>query len=102
MQETNQRVATLEKNIVLLLNKLKDNHYAITSLHSQLEESKSKAQALIGENTALKSENDSLTVANSLLGSNESNATTKHKINTLIEQVDACINQLHEMVWVNC
>ena len=87
MKETNQRVATLEKNIVLLLNKLKDNHYAITSLRSQLEESKSQAQALIEENTALKSENDSLTVANSLLGSNESNATTKHKINTLIEQV---------------
>ena len=102
MQETNQRVATLEKNIVLLLNKLKDNHYAIMSLRSQLEESKHQAQALIEENTALKSENDSLTVANSLLGSNESNATTKHKINTLIEQVDACINQLHEMVWVNC
>jgi hypothetical protein len=40
MDESNQSVATLEQNIVLLLNKLKDNHYAIESLRQQLEESK--------------------------------------------------------------
>ena len=97
MQESNQRVATLEKNIVLLLNKLKDNHYELESLRTQLDESKSKQATLDQENKVLKSENDSLTMANSLLGSNESNATTKHKINALIQQVDACINQLEEM-----
>ena len=47
MQETNQRVAALEKNIVLLLNKLKDNHHALESLRSQLDESKVKQNALI-------------------------------------------------------
>ena len=102
MTESNQRVAQLEQNIVLLLNKLKDNHYAIESLRQQLEDNQSKLKTIEEEKQALKKENDSLTMANSLLGSNESNATTKHKINTLIEQVDACINQLHEMVWVNC
>ena len=46
MHETNQRVAALEKNIVLLLNKLKDNHHALESLRSQLDESKVKQNAL--------------------------------------------------------
>lgn len=97
MQDSNQRVVDLEKNVVLLLNKLKDNHYAIESLQAQLAQSTQKCSTLEADNNALKKENESLAVANSLLGSNESNATTKHKINALIQQIDACIDQLHQM-----
>ncbi len=97
MTESNQRVAQLEQNIVLLLNKLKDNHYALESLRQQLEDNQSKLKAIEEEKQALKRENDSLTMANSLLGSNESNATTKHKINALIQQVDTCIDQLQQL-----
>lgn len=97
MTESNQRVAQLEQNIVLLLNKLKDNHYALESLRLQLEDNQSKLKAIEEEKQALKKENDSLTMANSLLGSNESNATTKHKINALIQQVDTCIDQLQQL-----
>ena len=97
MDESNQSLATLEQNIVLLLNKLKDNHYAIESLRHQLEECKSVQQKLGEENMVLKNENDSLTVANSLLGSDQSNVTTKNKINTLIQEVDACIVQLNQI-----
>ena len=97
MTESNQRVAQLEQNIVLLLNKLKDNHYALESLRLQLEDHQSKLKAIEEEKQALKRENDSLTMANSLLGSNESNATTKHKINALIQQVDTCIDQLQQL-----
>jgi len=97
MTESNQRVAKLEQNIVLLLNKLKDNHYALESLRQQLEDNQSKLKAIEEEKQALKKENDSLTMANSLLGSNESNATTKHKINALIQQVDTCIDQLQQL-----
>ena len=97
MDESNQSVATLEQNIVLLLNKLKDNHYAIESLRQQLEESKIIQQNLDEENKKLKTENDSLTVANSLLGSEQSNVTTKNKINSLIQEVDACIVQLNQI-----
>ena len=97
MTESNQRVAQLEQNIVLLLNKLKDNHYALESLRQQLEDNQSKLKAIEEEKLALKKENDSLTMANSLLGSNESNATTKHKINALIQQVDTCIDQLQQL-----
>ncbi|MDC1030071.1 hypothetical protein OAR07_02180 [Flavobacteriaceae bacterium] len=97
MDESNQSVATLEQNIVLLLNKLKDNHYAIESLRQQLEESKIIQQKIDEENKKLKTENDSLTVANSLLGSEQSNVTTKNKINSLIQEVDACIVQLNQI-----
>ncbi|MDB9823647.1 hypothetical protein OAC16_00645 [Flavobacteriaceae bacterium] len=97
MDESKQSLATLEQNIVLLLNKLKDNHYAIESLRHQLEECKSVQQKLGEENMVLKNENDSLTVANSLLGSDQSNVTTKNKINTLIQEVDACIVQLNQI-----
>ena len=97
MTESNQRVAQLEQNIVLLLNKLKDNHYALESLRQQLEDNQSKLKAIEEKKQALKKENDSLTMANSLLGSNESNATTKHKINALIQQVDTCIDQLQQL-----
>ena len=97
MTESNQRVAQLEQNIVLLLNKLKDNHYALETLRQQLEDNQSKLKAIEEEKQALKKENNSLTMANSLLGSNESNATTKHKINALIQQVDTCIDQLQQL-----
>lgn len=97
MNESNQRVAQLEQNIVLLLNKLKDNHYALESLRLQLEDNQSKLKAIEEEKQVLRNENDSLTMANSLLGSNESNASTKHKINALIQQVDTCINQLQQL-----
>lgn len=97
MNESENSIVTLEKNIVLLLNKLNDNHYALESLRKQLEESKHQQQKLSEENQELKVQNDSLAVANSLLGSNTSNVTTKHKINTLILQVDACIEELQQM-----
>ena len=97
MTESNQRIAQLEQNIVLLLNKLKDNHYALETLRQQLEDNQSKLKTIEEDKQALKKENDSLTMANSLLGSNESNATTKHKINALIQQVDTCIDQLQQL-----
>ena len=97
MTESNQRIAQLEQNIVLLLNKLKDNHYALETLRQQLEDNQSKLKTIEEEKQALKKENDSLTMANSLLGSTESNATTKHKINALIQQVDTCIDQLQQL-----
>ena len=97
MNESNQRIAQLEQNIVLLLNKLKDNHYSLESLRQQLEHHQVKLKEVEEERQSLKKENDSLTMANSLLGSNKSNATTKHKINALIQQVDTCIDQLQQL-----
>ena len=49
------------------------------------------------ENKQLKEKIDSLSMANSLLGSQDSNVTTKNKIDVLIQQIDACIEELHQM-----
>ena len=54
MTKSNQLVAQLEQNIVLLLNKLKDNHYALESLRKQLEDNQSKLKEIEEEKQALK------------------------------------------------
>lgn len=87
----------LEERIVLLLNRLKENHLLINQLKTDKEQ-------LLRENTLLqkqilefKSDNDALKMANSLLGSKESKANTKRKIMSLIKEVDFCIHQLSEI-----
>ena len=94
MSEKNQNVELLERNIVLLLNKLEENHYALQSLTEQLEASKTLQNEVSEENKTLKKAKASLEMANALLGSNESNTKTKNKINTLISQVEGCMLQL--------
>ncbi|MCH1538470.1 hypothetical protein N9M11_04790 [Flavobacteriaceae bacterium] len=97
MSQKNQNVELLERNIVLLLNKLEENHYALQSLTEQLEESKKKLNDVSEENKTLKKAQASLEMANALLGSNESNTKTKNKIKALIKQVDGCMNQLQTL-----
>ena len=94
MSEKNQNVELLERNIVLLLNKLEENYYALQSLTEQLEASKNLQNQVSEENKTLKKAKASLEMANALLGSNESNTKTKNKINTLINQVEGCMIQL--------
>ena len=94
MSEKNQNVELLERNIVLLLNKLEENHYALQSLTEQLEASKTLQNQVSEENKTLKKAKVSLEMANALLGSNESNTKTKNKINTLIRKVEGCMLQL--------
>jgi hypothetical protein len=45
----------------------------------------------------LREENKSLKIANNLLGSTEGKTQAKTKINSLIKEVDTCIQQLSEM-----
>jgi hypothetical protein len=45
----------------------------------------------------LQNENKSLKIANNLLGSNEGKSQAKTKINSLIKEVDYCIQQFTEM-----
>ena len=94
MSERNQNVELLERNIVLLLNKLEENHFALQTLTEQLEATKKKQTEVSEENKTLKKVQASLEMANALLGSNESNTKTKNKINTLIHQVEGCMIQL--------
>nr|WP_223302300.1 hypothetical protein [Flavobacterium branchiophilum] len=48
------------------------------------------------EITTLRAKNDTLRMANSLLGSNENKKDTKLKINSLIRDIDYCIAQLSD------
>ena len=78
----------LEKRIVQLLNKLKDNHLLINKLKNEIQGLEQSNFDLKTQISQLKSDNDSLKIANSLLGS---------KINSLIKEVDFCINHLSEI-----
>ena len=94
MNHSEEQVREIEKNVVLLLNKLKDNYLLIKSLQSKLKELESINSSFSEEISQLKQKNKSLSVANSLLGSEENNGDTKEKINALIKEIDTCINQL--------
>tara|TARA_Y100000389_G_scaffold7555_1_gene7256 strand:- start:936 stop:1235 length:300 start_codon:yes stop_codon:yes gene_type:complete len=90
-------ILILESKIIVLLNKLKENHLELKTLkdkNSLLELQKSELE---GQIKRFKEENKSLKIANNLLGSNEGKTQTKAKINSLIKEVDYCISQLTEM-----
>ncbi|MDA0201089.1 MAG: hypothetical protein O2878_06460 [Bacteroidetes bacterium] len=87
----------LEEKIVQLLNKLKENHLLINQLKAANLELEQASNSMKSQVSELKMENDSLKMANSLLGSKESKAITKRKINSLIKEVDFCIQQLSEV-----
>ena len=89
-----EQVVEIEKNVILLLNKLKDNYLLIQSLQSKLKELESSNSNFIEEIILLKQKNKSLSLANSLLGSDENKGDTKDKINSLIKEIDTCLNQL--------
>ena len=94
MNHSEEQVREIEKNVILLLNKLKDNHLLIQSLQSKLKELESSNSSFSEEINSLKQKNKSLSVANSLLGSDQNKKETKEKINTLINEINTCINQL--------
>jgi hypothetical protein len=90
-------ISLLESRIIVLLNKLKDNHLNLKTLKERnalLEKEKMEMEVQV---KSLKEENKSLKIANNLLGSNEGKTQTKAKINSLIKEVDYCISQLTEM-----
>ena len=97
MNKKTSSLVILEAKIIELLNKLKENHLDLQTLREQntlLENEKNELKSSL---QLLKEENQSLTIANNLLGSNEGNTKTKSKINSLIKEVDYCIAQITEM-----
>ncbi len=87
----------LEERIVQLLNKIKENHLLINKLKTDNQQVEQESSSLKIDVLELKKENESLKIANSLLGGKESKAITKRKINSLIKEVDFCIHQLSEI-----
>ena len=90
-------ISILESKIIILLNKLKENHLNLKTLQERNSLLEMQKMELDYQMKNLKEENKSLKIANNLLGSNEGKTQTKAKINSLIKEVDYCISQLSEM-----
>ncbi|MFQ3341556.1 MAG: hypothetical protein ACI9TK_001220 [Flavobacteriaceae bacterium] len=97
MQESKSAITILEEKIIGLLNKLKGNHLDLVQLKEQKDILEDKFKSIEQKVIVLESENKSLRIVNNLLGSNERNQETKSKINSLIKEVDFCIQQVSEM-----
>jgi len=90
-------ISILESKIIILLNKLKENHLNLKTLQERNSLLEMQKMELDDQMKNLKEENKSLKIANNLLGSNEGKTQTKAKINSLIKEVDYCISQLSEI-----
>ena len=97
MNEINQPIKILEEKIIVLLNKLKENHLDLVKFRDLQTSLVQENKILKDKILKLEDDNKSLKVANNLLGSNEGKSQTKTKINNLIKEVDYCIQQLSEM-----
>ncbi|MEK9853102.1 MAG: hypothetical protein VW441_09030 [Flavobacteriaceae bacterium] len=97
MNHKTSSLVILEAKIIELLNKLKENHLDLKTLREQNTLLENEKKELKSSLQLLKEENQSLTIENNLLGSNEGNTKTKSKINSLIKEVDYCIAQITEM-----
>ncbi|GJH40200.1 hypothetical protein RCZ04_07500 [Capnocytophaga sp. HP1101] len=94
MSDLKQLVALLEEKAIALqtkFNSLKDEN---GKLKHTIDELRSEKQSLEGTIATLKEKNETLAIANRILGSKEHKRETKLKINTLIREIDACIAQL--------
>ncbi|GGB74472.1 hypothetical protein GCM10007424_12980 [Flavobacterium suaedae] len=82
------------------LEKLIQNMDLLKEQNQKLEDEISKSAIIISsqsdEITSLKEQNETLRMANSLLGSNDNKRETKLKINSLIREIDYCIAQLSD------
>lgn len=94
MSEIAGIIDTLEGRIDKLLLKID----VLEKNNRELQDEKDKTAALAEKQTreiaALTSANETLRIANSLLGSDENKRDTKLKINSLIREIDYCIAQL--------
>jgi len=97
MSERIDNIGLLEEKIVALINRLKKNHLDIKNLSDELESLSLTKKKLDEELIVLKEDNKSLKIANNLLGSKEGNIITKNKINSIIKEVDSCINLITEI-----
>ena len=97
MTEINQNIIVLEEKVAMLINRLKQNYLDIKNLSDELDKLSSIKKELDKDMLLLKEENKSLKFTNNLLGSKEGNVITKNKINSIIKEVDSCINLITDI-----
>jgi chromosome segregation ATPase len=93
-------LSELVDSLEIKLNKLAFKMEKLQELNQELENKISQSATVINrqseEIALLKKQNESLKMANSLLGSDENKRETKLKINSLIREIDYCIAQLSD------
>jgi chromosome segregation ATPase len=77
-----QKIVSLEKNNQILRSELNDTAVLLQNQSKEIEE--------------LKSQLETLKMANALLGSDDNKRDTKLKINSIIREIDYCIAQLSD------
>jgi len=89
-------VDSLEGKLVKLVNKLESLQMANRQMENEITQSASLISRQQEEIAMLKQQNDTLRMANSLLGSDDNKRETKLRINSLIREIDYCIAQLSD------
>ncbi len=89
-------IDTLEKKIGKLFIKINTLEKSNQDLNIELSNAVKTIQNQSQEIEALKSQYETLKIANGLLGSEENKRDTKLKINSLIREIDYCIAQLSD------
>ena len=89
-------IDTLENKVEKLFNKMKGLEKNNQDLKNELIRTASIIQTQSQEIEALKTQYETLKVANTLLGSDDNKRDTKLKINSLIREIDYCIAQLSD------
>ncbi len=96
MSEIAEIIDSLENRIEKLFIKIESLEKDSIGLKVELNKAATLIQTQSSEIATLKSEYDSLKMANSLLGGEENKRDTKLKINSLIREIDYCIAQLSD------
>jgi len=96
MSEIAEIVDTLESRLQKLFSKLESLEKNTLELKQELRQAAATMEKQTQEIAALKSDYNTLKIANSLLGSDENKRDTKLKINSLIREIDYCIAQLSD------
>ena len=89
-------IDTLENKIEKLFGKINSLEKNNQGLQIELTKAAHTIQTQSQEIEALKTQYETLKMANTLLGSEENKRETKLKINSLIREIDYCIAQLSD------
>jgi chromosome segregation ATPase len=96
MSEIVEIVDSVESKLKKLFNKLEVLEQTNHDLKQQLSKTTTIIENQSTEIERVKSQYETLKMANSLLGSDENKRDTKLKINSLIREIDYCIAQLSD------
>ena len=89
-------IDTLENKIAKLFTKINSLEKSNQDLKIELNNAAQTIQSQSDKIDALKSQYETLKIANGLLGSEDNKRETKLKINSLIREIDYCIAQLSD------